>query len=725
MASQWDQRALSRSDSRVQHHYDSNGRESHMSHYVDARATMDDHDHDGLEYDHDDSESSVISEELEDDMGMASETEEGSDSGGQTPMTERAALELDLDEEDPQLYTASSGRDTSLSDQPMDDDEEEEEDDDEAFSTSDDDPSEGSSSSSNGKETPVDMNAVSIMEKRLSSEGSQTPDPDQSRDLEAAAEDQPEWKPSKEFILAFSALSVISLGAAFDATSLSVAIPTISAHLGGTALQAFWSGTSFLLASTVLQPTVAGLSNIFGRKNLIYITLTFFLAGSIVSALANNYMVLITGRTIQGVGGGGLLAMTEVIITDLVPLHARGTWFSVLSAVWSVGTVIGPLLGAGFAQNVDWRWIFWINLPIIACSGIFVILFLNQAPIPGNMKKKLAQFDWGGSLIFTASATSFLFGITTGGVQYPWSSWNVLVSILVGLAGIILFGFWEVKVAKNPMISKGIFNNWDMIVNYIMTVFHGAILWSIVFFLLLYYQAVKLYTPVISAVAALPETLTVAPAGIVVGLVVMMTGRYRWSIWIGWALTTLGSGLLVLLMPKTSIAGWIWLNIPVGVGTGMLFPAMALSIQAACKPALNGQAAAFFSFLRTFGQALGVAISGSIFQNAFKARLLKTRNYHNLADEFSRDATIIVEIIRLMDDGPLRRELVDAYNGALHMIWVACIAAGGLCFLLSLTIKGYSLQQEHVTEQGLMVNGRTVGPTGRAEKGKNAVPREA
>lgn len=188
--------------------------------------------------------------------------------------------------------------------------------------------------------------------------------------------------------------------------------------------------------------------------------------------------------------------------------------FSVLSAVWSVGTVIGPLLGAGFAQNVNWRWIFWINLPIIACSGIFVILFLNQAPIPGNMKKKLAQFDWGGSLIFTASATSFLFGITTGGVQYPWGSWHVLVSIIVGLAGIVLFGFWEVKVAKNPMISKGIFNNvsfpllhspdgllclrknyvanlcmlfsvkqWDMIVNYIMTVFHGAILWSIVFFL--------------------------------------------------------------------------------------------------------------------------------------------------------------------------------------------------------------------------------------------------
>ncbi|KLU88153.1 hypothetical protein MAPG_07140 [Magnaporthiopsis poae ATCC 64411] len=494
---------------------------------------------------------------------------------------------------------------------------------------------------------------------------------------------------------------------------LSVALPTISVALGGSALEAFWSGTSFLLASTVLQPTVAGLSNMFGRKNLIYGTLVLFLAGSLVAALAGDFTILIVGRTIQGVGGGGLIALTEVVITDLVPLHARGTWFSVLSAVWSVGTVSGPLIGAGFAQNVSWRWIFWINLPIIVLAGIFVVLFLNQAPIPGGIREKLVAFDWTGSAIFTVSSTAFLFGITTGGIMHPWSSWRVLVPVLVGAAGMAVFGVYEFTVAKQPIISRRIFNNWDMIVNYIMTVFHGAILWSIVFFLLLYYQAIKLYSPVVSAVAALPETLTIAPAGMVVGIVAALTGHYRWSIIIGWALTTLGCGLLWLLSPDTSVAQWIWLNIPVGIGTGMLFPAMALSIQAACEPELNGQAAAFFSFLRTFGQAIGVAVSGSIFQNAFRGRLAALPAYAAVANDFSREATLIVEFIKIMPEGNNKRDLVVAYNEALRAIWMTSLAFAAFCFVLSVTIKGYTLDQDHVTDQGL------VGSKGR-DKGKES-----
>ncbi|KAL8340124.1 hypothetical protein RB601_006307 [Gaeumannomyces tritici] len=495
---------------------------------------------------------------------------------------------------------------------------------------------------------------------------------------------KPAFRPTREFLLAFTALAIISLG-----------LPSTPRA-----------------CRTVLQPTVAGLSNIFGRKNLIYGTLVLFLAGSLVSALANNFTVLIAGRTIQGVGGGGLIALTEVVITDLVPLHARGTWFSVLSAVWSVGTVSGPLIGAGFAQNVSWRWIFWINLPIIFFAGVFVVLFLNQAPIPGGLRAKLAAFDWAGSVAFTASSTAFLFGITTGGIMHPWSSWRTLVPVVVGAAGVAAFGVYEFKWAKQLIVSRRIFNNWDMIVNYIMTVFHGAILWSIVFFLLLYYQAVKLrhfanaqplrYSPVVSAVAALPETLTIAPAGMVVGIVAALTGHYRWSITIGWALTTLGCGLLWLLSPDTSVAQWIWLNIPVGLGTGMLFPAMALSIQAACEPEMNWQAAAFFSFLQTFGQAIGVAVSGSIFQNAFRGRLAALPVYAGVADGFSRDATVIVEFIKIMPEGDNKRDLIVAYNEALRAIWVTSLAFAAICFVLSLTIKGYTLNQDHITDQGLV-----------------------
>ncbi|CAK7209612.1 hypothetical protein SBRCBS47491_000502 [Sporothrix bragantina] len=514
--------------------------------------------------------------------------------------------------------------------------------------------------------------------------------------------DKAVFKASRSFYLAFSALLVLTIAVALDATTLSVALPTISAALGGSALEAFWSGTSFLLASTVLQPTVAALSSIFGRKYMIYLMIIFFAAGSLVAALANNFSVLIAGRTIQGVGGGGLVALTEVVVTDLVPLAFRPTWFSTLSAMWSIGTVTGPLIGAGFAQNVSWRWIFYINLPLIGAGLAFVVLFLHQAKIPGGILHKLGRFDWVGSVLFTAASTAFLYGLTTGGVANPWSSYKVLVPLIIGPVAVIFFGYYEFYWAKEPIINRRIFNNRDMLLTYVMTVLHGAILWSLLYFLPLYYQGVQGYKPIISAVAVLPETLTVAPAAAAVGIIAGITGHYRWSLWVGWFLTTLGSGLLLLLGPNTSIPAWIWLNVPVGIGSGMLFPAMGLSIQAACEPELNAQATAFFSFLRTLGQSIGVAISGVIFQNSFHKKLAAIPAFESVAEQFSRDATSVVSVINAMAPSPERVQLVKAYSDSLRVIYISLVAFSGFCFILTLAIRGYSLNQEHVTNQGLI-----------------------
>jgi uncharacterized membrane protein YuzA (DUF378 family) len=205
-----------------------------------------------------------------------------------------------------------------------------------------------------------------------------------------------------------------------------------------------------------------------------------------------------------------------------------------------------------------------------------------------------------------------------------------------------------------------------------------------------------------SAVAALPETLTIVPAGIIVGALATITGRYRWALWIGWSLTTIGAGLLCLLEPDTPVRHWIPLNIPVGIGTGMLFPSMALAIQAACTPALNAQATAFYSFLRTFGQSVGVAVAGVVFQNALRNELLQIPELSSVAEEYSRDATIVVRVINEIAEGPVKDALVEAYAGALRSIWYALIGFSGVGFLLSLLVRSYSLQQEHVTDQALM-----------------------
>lgn len=317
---------------------------------------------------------------------------------------------------------------------------------------------------------------------------------------EAQSPPQPVFKPTREFLLAFAALDVIMIAVAFDATTLSVALPIMSTELRGTALEAFWSGTSFLLASTVFQPTFASLSSIFGRKlvctpfmscqcpadtnfQMLFVCMAFFCAGSIVAALANSFSVVIAGRTIKGVGGGGLIAVIEVIVVDLVPLSVRSLWISLIAAMWALGTVAGPLIGAGFAQNISWRWIFWINLPIIGLASVLVFFFLNQTRIPGGVVHKLGRFDWVGAVLFTAGSTSVLFGITTGGIMYSWSSFRTLLPLILGVVILLAFAYWEVRYAKEPMIDRGLFHNWTLIASYVMTVLHGIILWSIVYFL--------------------------------------------------------------------------------------------------------------------------------------------------------------------------------------------------------------------------------------------------
>lgn len=238
----------------------------------------------------------------------------------------------------------------------------------------------------------------------------------------------------------------------------------------------------------------------------------------------------------------------------------------------------------------------------------------------------------------------------------------------------------------------------------------------------------KLYSPVGSAVALLPETVCLALASVAVGALTGILKKYRWALWIGWVLTTLGCGLLYKLNIETTVVQWIFLNIPFGIGTGMLFTAEILAIQAAVeyvpaycfinvlgvsnifyRPELNGAAAGFFSFIRVFGQALGIAVSGVIFQNSLKQQLLRIPGFASLADEYSRDATAISILIQGMADGETKMRIMQAFSDALSSIWLTLTVLSAVGLLLSLTVKGYSMTQEHVTAQHLVQEKDTVG----------------
>jgi MFS family permease len=217
----------------------------------------------------------------------------------------------------------------------------------------------------------------------------------------------------------------------------------------------------------------------------------------------------------------------------------------------------------------------------------------------------------------------------------------------------------------------------------------------------LYYEAVKGYTPIIAGVAVFPETFTTAPAAIAVGVSVSITGRYRWAIWLGWALTILGMGLLCLLGPDTTIVQWIFLNIIAGLGTGVLFPSLSYAIQGAIdnKDVSFGQA--FYSFFRAFGQAIGIAIGGTIFQNTIKSKISTYDLLAPFADEYSQDATALVIIIQAMEEGLAKTQLIQAYSDSLRIIWVVMCVLAGVAGLTSMLTKEFTLDRKLHTKQGL------------------------
>ena len=475
--------------------------------------------------------------------------------------------------------------------------------------------------------------------------------------------------------------------------------------LSGTAIEAFWGGTSFLLSATVLQPVVGSFSHIFGRKPLILVSMIFFGVGAIVAAVANDFTTILVGRSLQGIGGGGIIVMTEIVVTDMVPMRLRGKWFSFISSMWSVGTVAGPLLGGGFAQNVSWRWIFWINLPFLGVGGLFVIAFLKLGFRTSSFMEKLRRVDWIGLVLFVSSITGILIPITWGGVMYSWDSWRTLVPLILCAAGLILFVIHEEFWAPEPLIRTSVFKNRTAAVTYLQTFLHGVILWCVLYYLPLYYEAVKGYSPIISGIALFPQCFTTAPSAVVVGTVVAMTGRFRWATWAGWAILTLGCGLLTLLEVNTSVPAWIFVNFVSGLGAGMLFPSMALAVQAAATSADQGYAATMFAFFREFGNTIGVAIGGVIFQNQIQKRLLTYPLLAANARAYSRDASGLVQIIKAMPDGSLEKDqLREAYTWALKYVWIVICVLAGIALISSLWIEGLPLDRALETEQAFRDN---------------------
>ncbi|KAF4495623.1 multidrug transporter [Fusarium agapanthi] len=277
------------------------------------------------------------------------------------------------------------------------------------------------------------------------------------------------------FYGAFGTLCLVTFIIALDSTIICVALPTIAEDIGATAIEAFWCGTSFLLASTVVQPPVASLSHIFGRRSALLASLTAFASGSIMAALAENIAVLLGGRTLQGLGSGGILALTYVIATDLVSLREG---------------ILGPLIGGALVE-VSWPWLFWINLPFCGIAYIAIPITMRiKRKGDASVNSKIREFDWIGTIIFVGSLTSFFTPLS--GIMYDWGSSRTVILLIFGITGLIFFGL-HIKFCRkysrcDPLLRPSLFTSLTALSAYFATVIHGITVWCLLYYVPLYHE---------------------------------------------------------------------------------------------------------------------------------------------------------------------------------------------------------------------------------------------
>ncbi|KZV87065.1 MFS general substrate transporter [Exidia glandulosa HHB12029] len=482
------------------------------------------------------------------------------------------------------------------------------------------------------------------------------------------------------FWLIFFALAVSMYEAAFELCAVGMALPSIAEDLN--AVDFVWVGSAYALASCCALPMTGGLAQAFGRRDVMIGSLIVFAVGATICGAAPNMNALIAGRVVQGLGGGGILSLPTIILSDLVPLKQRGAYNGLLGVCWSTAIATGAVIGGALSGSGKWRWIFYMNLPITALALGLVVGFLKVARPKGSFSAKLKKLDWTGNFIIVASTCACCIALTWAGIKFPWSSARILVPLCGGLAGMVLFVIWEVKFASTPLIPFHLLSHRTTVIGYFNTFLNALIAINCIYYFPVYLQACKGFSPMrAGGLGWLGISLTVGPFGIVAGLSVVILKRYRPIIAFGWATTLVGLGLWTTLHVDSSTGTIVGYQLVWGVGVGALYTTLYFPVLAPVPVEANARALAFFNFLRSFGQVWGVTIGASVLQN----QLL-----HKLPTEFVQSLPSGVQLaytaIRSLENQkePLRSMVREAFAESERLVWITVlgIAATGAATML-------------------------------------------
>ncbi len=418
----------------------------------------------------------------------------------------------------------------------------------------------------------------------------------------------------RQILVVFSGLMAGMLLAALDQTIVSTALPTIVGDLGGLD-HLSWVVTAYLLTTTASTPLYGKLSDIYGRRLMFQSAIVIFVFGSVLCGLSQDMLQLIVFRGIQGIGAGGLMAMAFAIIGDIVSPRERGRYTGYLGAVFAVASVAGPLLGGFFVDNLTWRWVFYVNVPI----GI-VALVITSSVLRLPFARQDHEIDFVGAALLVAGVSTLLLGLVWGGSEYPWGS-PVIVGLLVGSVVLTAVFLWWESRTPEPILPLRLFRGRVFSGGVALSFLLGGAMFGAIVFLPLFLQVATGATATNSGLLLLPLMAGLMTTSILSGRVIAKTGHYRrWPI-AGMGIAAVGMYLLSTMEPDTTRVASSLYMLVVGVGLGMVMQVLVLAVQNAADFKDLGVATSSVNFFRSLGGSFGVSIFGVLFATLLDDKL--------------------------------------------------------------------------------------------------------
>jgi EmrB/QacA subfamily drug resistance transporter len=473
--------------------------------------------------------------------------------------------------------------------------------------------------------------------------------------------------------------------AALDQTIVATALPTIAGDLHDLS-HLSWVVTAYILASTASTPLWGKLGDQYGRKVFFQASIVIFLIGSALSGLSTHMIELIAFRALQGIGGGGLIVGAQATVGDVVSPRDRGKYQGLFGAVFGITSVIGPLIGGFFVDNLSWRWVFYINLPVGA-----VALAMTAIVLPSSTNRVHHVIDYLGTLLLAGAATSLVLLTTLGGNTYAWGSAPI---IIMGVAGVVLIAGFIVteRRAAEPVLPLRLFANRVFSAASAIGFVVGFGMFGAITYLPQYMQVVKGVSPTISGLRLLPLMAGLLLTSTASGILISRWGRYKIFPVVGTAVMTVGMYLLSMLGVTTSTVVSSLYMFVLGVGIGAVMQVLVIAVQNVVAYQDLGAATSGATFFRSIGGSFGTAVFGAIFADQLTGNLRHYLSGLRIPPGFNPAAGASPAFLAKLP-AAVHSGYVQAYATSLHTVFLVAVPISAVAFLLTFLLKEVPLRK--------------------------------